>query len=168
MRLMPVTSYFKSPHQSNKCPASVTSVGFKVLPLHELLVFRGHRCHCHSELLLPQYFWPAVYKPSALSSQLSLYMDTWLLLSKNWNQCTKSLLWALAGYPSSWSSSWVTWHMLLTQWFIYNISSISKTCYFEVQREIMAVDINEEWRCFIGLRGVFLTVYRGNDSALNP
>lgn len=77
---MPFTSYFKTPILSNKFPASVTSVGFKVLPQHELVVCRGHWYHCHSESSLPRYFWPAVYNTAALSYPISLYTDTWLPL----------------------------------------------------------------------------------------
>lgn len=75
---MPVTLYFKSPLRCNKFPACVTSLGFRVLPQHELVVCGGHQYHCRSELSLPQYFWPAVCNPSALSFSLSLFMDTWL------------------------------------------------------------------------------------------
>lgn len=144
---MPVTSYFKSPILSNKLFASVTSVDFKVLSQHELVVCRGHRYHCHSECLLPLYFWPAVYNPATLSYPIRLYTDTWLLLgaqqftvlilSGKRDQCAKSLIWAQARFPSSSISpdisSWHNGTFLRSDLF-------GNTCSFQVQGEITAVD----------------------------
>lgn len=56
MRLMPVTPFLKSPILSNTFSTSVTSVDFKLLPQHELVLCRGHWYHCHSECSLPRYF----------------------------------------------------------------------------------------------------------------
>lgn len=135
MRLMPVTSYLKS-HQSNKCPASVTSAGFKVLPQHEPQVFRGHRYHCHCELSLPRYFWPAVYNPSALSSQLSLYIgyssvqigtNVSNLFYRQWSDIPTAALTRAPDTSSRPSDASMTSAPLAT-----------------LQREIIAVDINEK------------------------
>lgn len=121
MRFLPITLYLKSPILSNTFSAPVTSVDFKVLPQHELVVCRGHRYHCYSECSLPRYFWPAAYNPADLSYPISLYTDTWLLLgaqqftalisSGKRDQCAKSLKWAPSRFPSSSSSpDTSSWH----------------------------------------------------------
>lgn len=93
--------------------APLTSVDFKVLPQHDLLVRRGHRYHCHSESSPPHCFCFPFRQHRPYPENLNT--DTWLhfsaqqcivlILSGEPYKCAKSRIWAQAWFPCSSSSS---------------------------------------------------------------